>query len=127
MAVCTVTFCRAIRTPKDTIGIVEAIRVLSLARNLAVRNRTAELNQLWSLITTALQTLNEQLPLMRKTLTHATQLRLTAITGGVALVAVKATVRILARRIQTLAEKIYNLDTQLTPLVAQTAPKLLAN
>jgi transposase len=48
-------------TPKDTTTIVEAIRVLRIARTSAVKSRTAAYNQLKDLIITAPDTLRETL------------------------------------------------------------------
>ena len=113
---------------KNTSGIVEAIRELSVARDGAVKARTAAFGQLGDLLVTAPAALREQLA-CRKTLegkaTLCARLRPTATADHPARAA-KLALRSVARRIQTLGEEIAALDAELDALVATTAPETLS-
>ena len=115
--------------PKQTTGIVEAIRQLRVARDSAVKSRSAAMLGLGGLILTAPSELREQLAL-RKTLKGKAALcrrlrprtdRLSQPTN-----AAKLALRSLARRIALLDDEIAELDRQLTPLVATAAPRTMA-
>jgi len=114
--------------PKNTTGIVEAIRELSVARDGAVKARTAALGQLGDLLVTAPAELREQLG-CRKTLegkaTLCTRLRPSS-TADQPTRAAKLALRSVARRIQILSKEIAELDSELDALVATAAPKTLA-
>jgi transposase len=116
-------------TPKQTIGIVESIRQLRVARDSAVKSRSVAIVQLGDLIRTAPSELREQLA-PRKTLTGKAALcrRLRPDTHQLnePLNAAKLALRSLARRIALLDGEIAELDTQLTPLVATAAPRTTA-
>jgi transposase len=99
--------------PKQTTGIVEAIRQLRVARDGAVKPRSAAMLQLGDLILTAPSELREQLA-PRRTL------------KGDPVHAAKLALRSLARRIALLDDEIAELDTQLAPLVAAAAPRTTA-
>lgn len=120
---------RASGVPKTRTGPVEAIRVLQVARRGAVKARTAAINQLKGLIVTAPEPLREQLRALPEAAlvaacanlpvgqtphlddpVHATHGALCAI----------------ATRIQQLAAEIAHADKQLRPIVAKTAPRLIA-
>jgi transposase len=116
----------ALGAPKVRDGNVEAIRVLRLARSSAKRDRTRALNQMRALVTTAPDELRSQLrglsitrlvraaagfrPAGRTDVTNANR------------VALKS----LARRVLELDDEITMLDELLAPLVAETAPQMLA-
>jgi transposase len=111
---------------KDTSGIVEAIRQLRVAREGAVKARTAALNALSALIVTAPEPLRCQLRTARTTSRARARLcerfrpdprRLREPEQ-----AAKAALRSLARRISQLDHEIERLDHQLKPLVAEAAP-----
>ncbi len=116
-------------TPKQTTGIVEAIRQLRVARESAVKSRSAAMLQLGDLILTAPSDLREQLA-TRKTLKGKAGLcrRLRPDTSALSdtVNAAKLALRSLARRIALLDDEIAELDTQLTPLVATAAPRTTA-
>ena len=116
-------------TPKQTTGIVEAIRQLRVARESAVKSRSVAMLQLGDLIITAPSGLREQLA-TRKTLKGQAALcrRLRPDTDHLAepVNAAKLALRSLARRIALLDEEIAELDTRLTPLVATAAPRTTA-
>ncbi|MFP5319075.1 MAG: IS110 family transposase [Acidimicrobiia bacterium] len=117
---------RANGAAKTRNGNVEAIRVLRVARSSARKDRIRALNQLRSLVSTAPEELRRQLrglsifrlvkaaaalrPNGRTDVTNATRLAL----------------RSLARRVIDLDAEIAELDSVLKPLVARTAPDLVA-
>jgi transposase len=116
-------------TPKQTTGIVEAIRQLRVARESAVKSRSVAMLQLGDLILTAPSELREQLA-RRKTLKGKAALcrrvrpDITRLCDPIN--AAKLALRSLARRIALLDDEIAELDTQLTPLVAMAAPRTTA-
>lgn len=122
---------RTVVIPKDTTGVIEAIRTLKVARDGAVKARTAALSQLRDLVTTGPEELREQLlPLTgRQRVAQCVRLR-PRLSGtdpdAVALQATKHALRSLARRVEELDEEIADLDHALTPLVTATAPRLTA-
>ena len=115
--------------PKETTGIVEAVRQLRVARDSAVKSRSVAMLQLGDLILTAPTGLREQLA-TPKTLKGQGALcrRLRPDTDHLRepVNAAKAALRSLARRIALLDEEIAELDTQLQPLVATAAPRTTA-
>ena len=115
----------AIGLPKQTDGVVESIRMLRVARNGAVKARTAALLQARDLIRTALQDLREQLT-VRKTLRAQLNLcgRLRPTSKlGCPTQAAKFALRTIARRVSDLEREIAGLDGQLAVLVKRTAPR----
>jgi len=114
--------------PKQTDGIVESIRMLRLARNSAVKARTAAMIQVRDLIITAPQPLRDQLA-ARKTLRGKA-----AICGRFRLSdrdlsrpsqAAKFALRSLAQRLQSLDREIEDLERELKQLVATAAPRTI--
>lgn len=114
--------------PKDTTGIVEAIRQLRVARDSAVKARSVALTQVGELIITAPAELREQFT--QKTLRGRARmgLRLRLDRSRIAdpLQAAKLALHSLAARIQALDTEITELDTQLQLLVAGAAPRTTA-
>ena len=112
--------------PKDTTGVVEAIRQLKVARDGALKARGAALVQLRDLIITAPAELREALS-RRKTLrgraTLCRRLRPDITRLGEPVEAAKLSLRSLARRIASLDDEIAELDLQLEPLVRGIAPR----
>jgi transposase len=118
--------CAAI--PKDTTGVVEAIRQLHLARASAVAARARALNQLGELLITAPAGVRESLTartLLGKARQAARwrpdQARLAEPTS-----AARIALRSIARRILALGEEIATLHAQLRGLVTRVAPRTLA-
>ena len=119
---------RATARPKATTGIVEAVRVLMVTRDSAVKARTAAYSQLRDLATTAPAPIRETL------LPLTSQARVRKAAGyrpdparlADPIHAAKLALRTLATRIQVLDQEIKTLTTQLTSLVEATAPTLLA-
>lgn len=115
--------------PKQTTGIVEAIRQLRVARDSAVKSRSVALLQLGDLILTAPSEVREQLA-TRKTLQGKAglcrHLRPDTTRLSDPFHAAKLALRSLARRIALLDDEIAELDTQLAPLVATAAPRTTA-
>jgi transposase len=115
--------------PKRTDGIVESIRQLRVARQSAVKARSAAMVQLRDLIVTAPEALREQLSepqtirgkagLCRRLRPAPGELERPSQSARFAL-------RSLARRIQTLDEEIAALDEQLERLVRSAAPRTTA-
>lgn len=112
---------------KDTTGIVEAIRQINIARDGAVKARSAALCQLRDLIVTAPAALREQVSI-RKTLegkaTLCARLRPSADLADPTQAA-KAALRSVARRIQALTAEIDDITAQRDALVATAAPTTL--
>ena len=116
-------------TPKQTSGIVESIRQLRVARNSAVKSRSAAIVQLGELARTAPSELREQLAI-RSTVKGKAALcrRLRPDTDrlGEPANGAKLALRSLAGRIARLDDEIAQLDGQLAPLVATAAPRTTA-
>jgi len=116
----------ALGAPKTRDGNVEAIRVLRLARGSARRDRTRALNQMRSLITTAPDELRAQL----RGLSIPQLVRIAAGFRPAARTDVananRLALKTLARRVLELDHEIELLDRSLAPLVAQTAPEMIA-
>lgn len=113
--------------PKDTTGIVEAIRQLHLARASAVKARTSALNQLGELAITAPTTVRSSLT--AKTLAgkanQAAGWRADRERIHDPIQAATLALRSIARRVRDFDEEIAQLDEQLTALVRQAAPHTL--
>ena len=114
---------------KDTTGIVESIRQLRVARDGAVKARSAALNALGALIVTAPEELRQQLLARKTTRARATlcaRLRADQSRLHEPIHAAKAALRSLARRVIDLDAEIAALDRQLQALVAKAAPATTA-
>jgi transposase len=118
--------CTAI--PKDTSGIVEAIRQLLLARASAVHARAAALHQFGQLVVTAPAQVRQSLT--AKTLagkaTQAARWRPDPARLADPPQAARMALRSIGRRIHTLTDEVKHLDIQLSTLVRRAAPKTLA-
>jgi len=118
--------------PKATSGIVESIRQLRLARQSAIKARSAALVQLSQLIITAPAELRQQLSDrkgIRGKATLCSRLRPDVARTREPLQAAKLALRSIACRIAELDNEIKELDQHLALLVATAAPhttKLLA-
>jgi transposase len=114
---------------KDSTGIVESIRELRVARETAVKARTAALCALGELIVSAPAELRESLA-ARKTLagqaTLCARMRPDPTRLADPAQAAKAALRSVARRIHDLDAEVADLDHQLRPLVARAAPRTIA-
>lgn len=118
---------RAAGTPKTRDGNVEAIRALRVARRSAIKARTQATNQMHTLLNTAADELRAQFKGVPTRVLAQTAARMRPGTDlASTLHATKAALRHLARRYLALTDEITELDTELAPLVAQTAPNLLA-
>jgi transposase len=117
---------KATTVPKQTDGIVESIRQLRVARESAVKSRTAAMVQLRDLIVTAPQELRGQLA-CRDTIRGKAAFcrRQRPSTGELRrpTQAAKFALRSIARRIDALDDEIAMLDRQLEPLVRAAAPR----
>lgn len=117
----------AIGVPKDTTGISEAIRILTVVRDQAVKQRTQSWNLLKALIVTAPDELRQQL----RKLTPARLLRATRdLTPDPERMhdpgeASRQGLRRAAERITAIDSEIRDADRELAALVAQAAPTLL--
>jgi transposase len=114
---------------KDSSGVVESIRQLRVARETAVKARTAALCALGELIVSAPAELRETLT-TRKTLagqaTICARLRPDPSRLAEPIQAARMALRSLGRRIASLDAEIAQLNTQLRPLVASAAPRTIA-
>src|SRR5438067_8314678 len=112
--------------PKQTSGIVEAIRQLAVARSGALKARTAALQQLDDLLITAPEQLRNELRRGRTLKARAAlcrHLRPDTTRLHEPLQAAKLALRSLARRIRDLNREIAELDQQLEQLVTTAAPR----
>jgi transposase len=116
----------ATATPKRRDGIVEAIRVLQIARRSAIKARTQAGQQIRSLIVTAPEELNGALAELsvRRQVERCARLRPGSRDGALASTA--RALRSLARRWQQLDREVRELERELHTLVKTAAPRLLA-
>ncbi len=112
---------------KSRNGAVEAIRVLRVARSSARHDRTVALNQMRSLVSTAPDELREQLRYLTgfQLIEQAAALRPGAVLDVTS--ATKTALRELGRRARYLGDQMARLTGLLGPLVAATAPALVAS
>lgn len=112
--------------PKTRDGIVEAIRVLRIARASAVKSRTQTILQLRNLILTAPEDLRETLReiTIKQLIGQCARWHRREPDG--ALQATRQALRHLARRHQVLDAEIAELDADILRLTRQAAPRLLA-
>jgi transposase len=111
---------------KTRSGAVEAIRALRVARRSAGQARTTALNQMRALLVSGPPELREALrgSTVSKLVATAARLRLADPTTAAG--ATRLALRELARRVQRLEAESHRLDAVLGPLVAATAPELVA-
>lgn len=111
-------------TPKTADGSVEAIRLLSVARRSAIKARTQAANQMHAVVTTAPAELRTTLAGLntKQLVTRCTRFHTTPATTPVG--AARRTLRLLARRWQSLTSEIVELDAVLDDLTAELAPTL---
>jgi transposase len=102
-------------------GKREQLRVLLLERRGATRARTAALNQLDAVIVTLPDDLRRRLTAVPKKHLVETVARLRSRPDGAT-----DALRRIAQRIQLLSQELSEIDLELTRLVSQTAPDLLA-
>jgi transposase len=118
----------ATAVPKQTSGIVEAIRQLLVVRTGALKARTAALQQLDDLIITAPEQLRDELRQGRTLKARAALCRqLRPDRGRIhePAQAAKLALRSLARRVDQLDQEIRELDQQLERLVAVATPRTI--
>lgn len=115
-------------TPKDTTTIVEAIRVLRIARSGAVKSRTAAYNQLKDLIITAPDPLRDSLrgKTLQRVAAESARLRPDLARLADPTQATKLALRTIALRVVDLNAEITTLEKQLAQLVRVAAPRTLA-
>ncbi|HET8662571.1 MAG TPA: IS110 family transposase [Micromonosporaceae bacterium] len=113
--------------PKDTTGIVEAIRQLQVARAGAVQARTAALNQLGDLVITAPAAVRAALTAKTRPGMAAQAARWRPDPSRLAdpAHAARLALHSIAGRIQALTAETAALERQLSTLVKQAAPKTL--
>jgi transposase len=113
-------------TPKSQTGAVESIRLLRVARRSAVKARTQAANQLHAVIDTAPAELRQRLGSVNTQQLVAVTARFHRRHPSTPSEAAKLTLRVLARRWQTLDDEIAMLDAHLDELTAEAAPTLRA-
>ncbi len=114
--------------PRDTTTVVEAIRVLRIARTGAVKSRTAAYNQLKDLIITAPDRLPETLrgKTLQRVAAECARLRPDLARLADPIHATKLALRTIALRVADLSAEITSLDAQLDALVRAAAPRTMA-
>lgn len=117
---------RAATIAKDRRGVIESIRFLQIARNSAVKARSAALTQIGSLAVVAPPQLRERLGTTSRQITAAS-LRLRPDHSRLSdpVQAAKTALRSIAERIRDLDAEIKALDVELGALVRAVAPRLL--
>ncbi len=112
--------------PKRRDGIVEAIRVLQIARRSAIKARTQAGQQIRSLIITAPAEVNGSLTglSVKRQVERCVRLRPGGRDGAAA--STQRALRSLARRWQQLDDEALELEQELHPLIRTAAPSLLA-
>jgi transposase len=123
----TVLSGEATATPKRRDGIVEAIRVLQIARRSAIKARTQAGQQIRSLIVTAPTDLHSGLAhlTVKRQVACCARLRCSSNGSGAA-GSTRRALRSLARRWQQLDQEVHELERELHALVKTAAPRLLA-
>ncbi len=116
----------AVGEAKTRTGAVEAIRALRVARRSAVHGRTTAINQMRALLVTGPSNLREQLRGSTVATLVATAARLRPADPTTRVGATKLALRELARRVLSLDAECQRLEAVLEPLVATTAPDLVA-
>lgn len=117
---------RATGTPKSRDGVVEAVRVLRIARRSAVKARTQAMNQIRGLLISAPAMLREHVAGLDRAVLIRTLARVRPGDDlSRPLAATRASLRRLARRHQALDAEIAELDAEIGPLVQRAAPQLL--
>jgi transposase len=114
--------------PKQTTGIVEAIRLLRVARESAVKARTAATLQIGDLIITAPEPLRDRLAARKSLRGNASicaRFRISAADMADPSVAAKLALRTIAQRIEMLDHEIAALDRELEQLVKRAAPRTI--
>jgi transposase len=119
---------RASGRPKIKTGAVEAIRMIKIPRDVAVRDRTRAYSQLRDLVTTAPAAIHDELIKLsgKKRVAKALLMRPDQSRIHEPVQAARHALRAIARRIQSLDHEIAEADKLLTSLVKQTCPSLLA-
>jgi len=114
--------------PKDTAGAVEAIRQLKVARDGAVKARSAALLQLGDLVVTAPAELRERLAARTRVgqASLCRRLRPDRRRLNEPTEAAKLALRSLAKRVRLLDEEVRDIDGELQVLVQHAVPKTLA-
>jgi transposase len=108
-------------------GSIESIRVLRVARRSALKARTQAANQLHAIVVTAPEPLRAQLRGLTLTQLAARAARFRPGPATDPTEATKTALRSIARRWRDLGAEIDDLDAALEPLVAHTAPDLVAS
>ncbi|QCX82837.1 Transposase IS116/IS110/IS902 family protein (plasmid) [Streptomyces sp. YIM 121038] len=118
---------RATGTPKTRDGIVEAIRVLRVVRNSAVKARTQVINQIRTLMVSATSEVRDKLRgLPTKALIDTLARSRPTGSPDDPAYTVKVALHRLARRYQVLDDEIRDAEAETGPLVTQAAPRLVA-
>ncbi len=116
----------ATATPKSRTGRIEAIRALRVARRSAIKARSQAAHQLHGLVSTAPDVVRDELRGLRLAALVETAARFRPGDPRHPVQATKTALRSIARRYQQLTVELHDLDTLLDPLVAETAPNLVA-
>jgi transposase len=110
--------------PKEQSGAAESMRAVSVARRSAVKARTQAINQLRALLVTAPQEIRERLLKTKASDCVAHCVRLRSLGNSTVLQTLTVTLRLLAKRYQTLSEELKTLDSMLENLTQKHAKRL---
>lgn len=110
--------------PKNQSGAAEAMRIISVARRSAVKAKTQTMNQLRALLVTAPQGVRERLWKSKPKQCAAGCAALRALGTTTLLQTLTKTLRLLAKRWQTLASELKEIDATLETLTREAAPHL---
>jgi len=119
---------RASGRPKIKTGVVEAIRMIKVPRDVAVKDRTRAYSQLRDLVTTAPAAIHDELIKLSGKKRVAKALLMHPDQGRIhePVHAARHALRAIARRIRSLDSEIAEADKLLTNLTKKTCPSLLA-
>lgn len=116
---------RATATAKAADGPVEALRLFRMAKGSATKSRTQAINQLKSVLISTAPALRESLAGLSNVKLIRSCAELDVAAGNDSAAAARHTLRLLARRIQSLTEEINDLNQRMTDAVLIAAPGLL--
>ncbi len=116
----------ALGIPQQRDGMVEAIRMLRMARRSAIKARTQTTNQVRAVLDTAPAELREPLCALSPRVLAAKVRCWRPGAPTSPLAAARVTLKLLTARWTALSAELIQLDAQLEPLIATVAPKLLA-
>jgi transposase len=110
--------------PKEQSGVVEAMRIVSVARRSAIKSKTQSINQLRALLVGAPESIRERLWKVKPAECVSACARQRSLGTSPLLQTLATTLRLLAKRWLMLSEEVVDLDRMLNDLTKQHARRL---